>query len=349
MPAKQPHPTLKQLTPATYKTLVNKISREFSELEFFIKRRTAETYWNIGRFIHEHLLENKERAGYGTRLFELLAEDVDRDSSTLQKMLKFYRIYPILAAAPELTWEHYKSLMAVKDEKERKKLEEKIIRNNWNTKKLKRYLNIKRRLEYSGNDDNPVPQLKFTRGRIDVRSVVNVLEDVKTHGHASLRLDLGFRARIEFPQAKVLNLKDGDCVETAQKDGDWNFQKIDVSKDELFTYKAGVVKVIDGDTLIVNIDAGCGVFLEQKLRLRGIDCPEVDTEEGKKAKRFVHARLKGMEFIVIKTHKDLTDKYARYLADIFYSREESGPQKVAQEGRYLNQELLDERLAVVYE
>lgn len=337
-PSKQTRLNPQQLTPATYKTLVSKISRELSELEFFIKSRTAETYWKIGKFIHEHLLENKERADYGIRLFELLAEDVDRDSSTLQKMLRFYRAYPILAARPELTWEHYKGLMTVKDEKERKKLEEKIIQHDWDTRKLRRYLNIKRQLEHSANEDKPVPQLKFSRGRLDVRSLVNVPAGTETHSHASLRLDLGFRIRIEFPQDKVSNFKEGDYVEMTQKDGDWNFQKVEVSKDELFTYKAEVVKVIDGDTLTVNIDAGFGIFVEQKLRLRGIDCPEIDTEEGKKAKRFVLARLKDLEFIIIKTHKDSTDKYDRYLADIFY-----------QDGCYLNQELLNERLAVVYE
>ena len=107
-----------------------------------------------------------------------------------------------------------------------------------------------------------------------------------------------------------------------------------------------VEKVIDGDTLLVSFDFNCPMSVSQKLRLRGINCPEMDTEEGKRAKRFVEARLKGCEFIIVKTYKDRTDKFDRYLADIFYSPGANDPAIVAQEGTYLNQELLDEHLAV---
>lgn len=89
--------------------------------------------------------------------------------------------------------------------------------------------------------------------------------------------------------------------------------------------------------------------VSQKLRLRGIDCPELDTEEGRRAKRFVESRLKGCEFIVVKTYKDTTDKYDRYLADIFYAAGAGDPSLVAREGKYLNQELLDEKLACAYQ
>ena len=61
----------------------------------------------------------------------------------------------------------------------------------------------------------------------------------------------------------------------------------------------------------------------------------MDTEEGKRAKRFVEARLKGCEFIIVKTYKDRTDKFDRYLADIFYSPGASDPALVAQEGPIL--------------
>ena len=333
--------------PNTYKTLVNKISKELSDLEFFIKRRTAETYWKIGKFIHDHLLENKERADYGSRLFELLAEDVDRDASTLQKMLRFYRAYPILADRPELTWSHYRVLSSVQDEEERKKLEKQIIDKDWDSTDLEEYLRKRREFKKNLDDkDGPAAQLPFTRGKL------NVCRLVSTAAGEGFLLDLGFRIRREFSEAKALRLKENDCVEIIKEDGKWILKKIvethcDASL--LFTYQAQIVKVVDGDTLKVNIDAGFGIFVEQKLRLKGIDCPEIDTEEGQKAKRFVQSRLNKLNFIIIKTHKDSTDKYDRYLADIFYLPEESDPSKAAQQGSYLNQDLLNERLAVVYE
>ncbi len=47
---------------------------------------------------------------------------------------------------------------------------------------------------------------------------------------------------------------------------------------------------------------------------------------------------------LIKTNKD--DKYGRYLVDVFYSLCEQDPAKVMVQGTFLNQELLDNRLAV---
>jgi micrococcal nuclease len=60
-----------------------------------------------------------------------------------------------------------------------------------------------------------------------------------------------------------------------------------------FEYNANVVRVVDGDTLIVDIDLGFHFwFREQTIRLHGVDCPETkskDKEEvahGKLAKKF---------------------------------------------------------------
>ena len=91
----------------TYRTLVSKISKEISELEFreTVKRRTAEGYWKIGKYIYEHLLAHKDRAEYGATLYERLAKDVDRDISSLQRSVQFYRAYPIPVRGRELSRE----------------------------------------------------------------------------------------------------------------------------------------------------------------------------------------------------------------------------------------------------
>ena len=49
---------------------------------------------------------------------------------------------------------------------------------------------------------------------------------------------------------------------------------------ELFTYKAYLERVIDGDTLLVNIDLGFSVSIEQLLWLHGLDAPELSTKKG---------------------------------------------------------------------
>jgi endonuclease YncB( thermonuclease family) len=73
-------------------------------------------------------------------------------------------------------------------------------------------------------------------------------------------------------------------------------------------------------------------WVKQKLRLRDLDCPELDTAEGKAAKRFVEALLARAEAVTICTTKP--DKYDRYLADVYLSSPEGEI--------YLNNELLRE-------
>jgi len=340
-------------TPAInkYTVLVKNIRQELQELDFIIRQRSVETYWQIGKYIHTHLLGNKPRADYRTAFYIKLSNDVDRDVSTLQRAIQFYRTYPNSAVQRNLSWDHYKRLITVRDAQERKKLESKVIREDWNSTKLREYLSARRTppvtvsLSVPGNG-KPIPQLNFTRGQLNTCEVIE-LTHPKTK-HVSLCLDPGFRLCRPFPENQSLHLKKGDCVEIRRTSSRYSFVKITVPTAQRFTYKAQLQKIIDGDTLWATIDTGLGMWIKQKLRLREIDCPEIDTAEGKRARRFVQDRLKGLEWIIVKTHKDTADKYDRYLADIFYLPGECNPQKIAQEGRFLNQELLDNRLATVY-
>ena len=110
----------------------------------------------------------------------------------------------------------------------------------------------------------------------------------------------------------------------------------DRTTDDLYTYRAWLDYVIDGDTVVLYVDLGFSTYSRQKLRLRGIDCPETETPEGKKAGAFVEEQLKRSRIITIRTYRK--DKYDRYLADVFLGSKEV----------FLNQELLDEKLAVGY-
>ncbi len=115
----------------------------------------------------------------------------------------------------------------------------------------------------------------------------------------------------------------------------------------MYTYKAYLERVIDGDTLLVNIDLGFSVFIEQRLRLRGLDAPELGTSQGNASKKFVESRLKDCNFLIIKTHG--SDKYDRYLVDVFYLKGEDNEDKVLKDGTFLNNELLEEGLALLVE
>jgi endonuclease YncB( thermonuclease family) len=49
----------------------------------------------------------------------------------------------------------------------------------------------------------------------------------------------------------------------------------------IYIYKAELIRVVDGDTVELMIDQGFSDFTEQKMRLYGIDSPEMRTNAGK--------------------------------------------------------------------
>ena len=106
-----------------------------------------------------------------------------------------------------------------------------------------------------------------------------------------------------------------------------------------------VLKVVDGDTIDVDIDLGFNITYYQRVRLAGIDTPESRTTD-KKEKALgleVKDRLKkaidAATNVVIKTEKpDSSEKYGRILGWIFLD-----DNKVS-----INQTLIDEGYAWGY-
>ena len=106
-----------------------------------------------------------------------------------------------------------------------------------------------------------------------------------------------------------------------------------------------VLKVVDGDTIDVDIDLGFSISYTQRVRLAGIDTPESRTRDKKekalglevkdKLKKAIDAATK----IVIKTEKpDSSEKYGRILGWVFLD-----DNKVS-----INQTLIDEGYAWGY-
>lgn len=84
----------------------------------------------------------------------------------------------------------------------------------------------------------------------------------------------------------------------------------------LYQYRAEITRVIDGDTVVADIDLGFHTWRrDEHLRLWGIDTPELhgDTKvAGEKAKEALSARVLNQQ-LVICTIKDEQEKYGRYL------------------------------------
>jgi len=115
----------------------------------------------------------------------------------------------------------------------------------------------------------------------------------------------------------------------------------------MYEYKCKVNKVIDGDTVDVDIDLGFGVVLtDERVRVMGIDTPESRTRN-KVEKLFglaSKARLKELltKHCVLKTEinkngEDMKGKFGRVLGDF-----------VAADGRMITDILIEEGYAVAY-
>jgi endonuclease YncB( thermonuclease family) len=114
-------------------------------------------------------------------------------------------------------------------------------------------------------------------------------------------------------------------------------------KPGLYTYEAEVERVVDGDTLVVRLDLGFDVLKRERVRLRGLDAPEIKTDQGQKAKRFVERKLKGDPKVVLRTYWH--DKYGRYVADVFLKGDQIDKDDAVKVGLFLNQEMVSKGVA----
>ena len=109
----------------------------------------------------------------------------------------------------------------------------------------------------------------------------------------------------------------------------------------MYEYKATIIKVVDGDTVDVDIDLGFDTWLHnQRIRLYGIDTPECRTRNKKEkahgllAKAYAQKTLKLGGVYALRTKEK--GKFGRYLGEIRVGR------------TTINKLLIQEKLAVEY-
>ena len=89
----------------------------------------------------------------------------------------------------------------------------------------------------------------------------------------------------------------------------------------MYEYRAIITKVYDGDTLTAEVDLGFKMWAKKiKLRLIGIDTPEIRTKDPEEKSRALKARDRVRELclgkeVVITTHGK--GKYGRWLATVY--------------------------------
>ena len=82
----------------------------------------------------------------------------------------------------------------------------------------------------------------------------------------------------------------------------------------MYTYNVLVERVVDGDTVDINIDLGFKIWSKQRVRLAGIDTAETSTPLGKATKALLKGALEGK---LVRMRFDKPDKYGRYLAAVW--------------------------------
>ena len=88
----------------------------------------------------------------------------------------------------------------------------------------------------------------------------------------------------------------------------------------MFEYNFKLVKVVDGDTVDIDIDLGFGVWLkDQRIRLMGIDTPESRTRDDEEKKFGLLAKEEVIKYLAnckkFKSFKDEKGKFGRILGD----------------------------------
>lgn len=116
----------------------------------------------------------------------------------------------------------------------------------------------------------------------------------------------------------------------------WNMYEYRIKK---------VLKVVDGDTIDVDIDLGFNISYTQRVRLAGIDTPESRTKDarekalGLEVKDKLKKAIDAAKTVVVKTElPDSSEKYGRILGWVYLDGD----------NRSLNEQLIDEGYAWGY-
>ena len=65
----------------------------------------VQTYWQVGERVVREELQHKDRADYGKKIIKNLSNDLKIDRRLFYRVVRFYRIYPIVVTvSPQLSW-----------------------------------------------------------------------------------------------------------------------------------------------------------------------------------------------------------------------------------------------------
>ena len=111
-----------------------------------------------------------------------------------------------------------------------------------------------------------------------------------------------------------------------------------------YLYNCTIQRIVDGDTVDVNIDLGFGIWLyKERIRIAGIDTPEKRTRDkvekifGLAATKKAHTLIPEGSSVIIRTHRDKAGKYGRTMGDF-----------ILEDGDYYTRQMIESHHAVLY-
>ena len=241
-----------------------------------------------------------------------------------------------------MTWSHYRRLIPLDDAEARQFYADQASNKGWSVRKLEAEIKSGSR-KAAKPPREPEARNTAEKRLVAKRGELYIYRVKKQEGRKVL--DLGLKECRRLPREIAPDFEPGDTVRSIEDDSapkGYRYERAEKRK-KFYSYRATVAKVIDGDTLWAIVDYGFDHTSVEKLRLRAIDTPELKTEAGRQAKAHLEALLLAAQPFVITTTK--VDLYDRYLTDVFVLPGERDLQRVADEGRFVNRELIEDGYA----
>lgn len=278
----------------------------------------------------------------------LLKTGLELSADIIQRSVRFHTVYPVFPEDTPLTFTHYLSLTRITDNRQRLRLEQKAIKQAMSSAQLKKEVSLINMIP----DLNILPKAKtklsMERGEPYIYKI-QPYDDL--NGNSLLSVDCGFKIHLPVDGHYISTTisrdnKDSRVVRSYKTGTGYDIRMARRKESCLYTYVASIIRVVDGDTFDCLIDVGFGIQMKDRIRLKGINTPELPTQKGKEAKQVLTEILGKCPRVIMRTRK--SGNFGRWLGDVFALPGCADPVKIAAEGEYVNQMMMDKGLAEGY-
>lgn len=316
------------------------LSETTSEIKQGLNKVATLANWQIGNRIIKEEQDGKQRAEYGKHLIDNISKKLTEQygrgysSNNLHRMRQFANVYKKTEIDHRLNWSKHRLLVSIKEKKQRQKIQNEAIRLNLSRDQ------IQHRLKQIKKDPTAEPEERYAQmyrpnGELYLCKTRAVKEGSKTEYY----LDLGFKVWLSKEQAGLTRPKNNQIIQSNKTKQGYILKPYNGDKDRHYLYKARLDHVVDGDTIVANIELGFGIQIQQRFRFRNVNAPDLKQESGQAAREYLKRKLRNTKYLLIKTRG--RDKFDRYVSDIFLWDGRTRPDKILKEDDYLNQIMLD--------